>query len=393
MSDQAGPPAEFADYQFEIYLGGLSGTTPDLPFVYDELQARAREHLSPESYWYVAGSAGSGKTAEANLEALGRWRIVPRMLRDVGRRYLSTTVLGTDMPAPIMLGPVGVQSIVHDDAELATARAAAALGLPMVLSTASSTPIEDVAAALDGSPGWYQLYWPGDEELTASFLSRAEAAGYRAVVVTLDTMLLAWRPHDLTQAYLPFIQGVGLANYFSDPVFRSRLEKSPDEDVMAAVLQFQQVYSDPSTTWERLAFIREHTSLPIVLKGIQHAEDASRAADAGVNGVIVSNHGGRQVDGAIGSLEVLPEVVDAVGDRLTVLFDSGIRSGADVFKALALGAKAVLLGRPYMWGLALAGEQGVRHVLRSFLAELELTMALAGCSSVADIDRDALRSN
>jgi lactate 2-monooxygenase len=391
MTDQpSGPPSAFGNYQFEIYLGGLSGTLPELPFTYDELEARAHGQLPRAAYGYVAGSAGAGETARANRDAFQRWRIVPRMLRDVGERFLGTTVLGTEMPAPVLLAAVGVQSIVHDDGELATARAAASLGVPMVLSTASSTPMEDVAAVLGSSPGWYQLYWPGDEDLAASFLSRAEASGFRAVVVTLDTMFLAWRPRDLSEAYLPFIQGVGVANYFSDPVFRSRLEKTPDEDLMAAVLHFQQVYSDPSTTWDRLAFIREHTKLPILLKGIVHPDDARHAVAAGMDGLIVSNHGGRQVDGAIGALAALPDVLAVVGDGFPVLFDSGIRSGADVFKAIALGAKAVLVGRPYMWGLALAGEAGVRHVLRCILAEFELTMALSGYSRLDEIDPSAL---
>ena len=385
-----GPPSAFANYQYEVYLAGMAGTMPELPFSVDEMEALAKAKLSPGAYGYVAGSAGAEETARANREAFRRWQIVPRMLRDVGQRYLSTTVLGTELPAPILLAPVGVQSIVHEEAELAVARAAAALGVPMVLSTASSTPMEDVGQAMGSVPHWFQLYWPRDPELAQSFLSRAEAAGFGAIVVTLDTWLLAWRPRDLAGAYLPFLKGEGVANYFSDPVFRSRLEKPPEEDLGSAVMQFQQVFSDPTVTWANLAFLRENTKLPILLKGIQHPDDAKRAADEGVDGVVVSNHGGRQVDGAIGSLEALPGIVDAAGDRLAILFDSGIRSGADVFKALALGAKAVLLGRPYMWGLAVAGEQGVRHVIRSFLAELDLTMALSGYSRVDEVGQHAL---
>jgi isopentenyl diphosphate isomerase/L-lactate dehydrogenase-like FMN-dependent dehydrogenase len=312
------------------------------------------------------------------------------MLRDVGQRYLSATILGTEMPAPVLLAPIGVQSIVHPDAEVAVARAASTLGVSVVLSSASSRTMEEVAQAMGPVARWFQLYWPRDPELTASFLSRAETAGYTAVVVTLDTFLLAWRPRDLTGAYLPFLKGEGVANYFSDPVFRSRLDKAPEEDLLAAVMQFQQVFLNPTVTWDDLASLRGLTRLPIVLKGIQAPEDARRAADLGMDGVVVSNHGGRQVDGAIGSLDALPGVVEAAGDRLTVLFDSGVRTGSDAFKALALGAKAVLLGRPYMWGLALAGEQGVTHVLRSFLAELDLTMALAGLSRLDEIDPSAL---
>ena len=380
----------FANYQYEIYLAGLAGTLPARPFTADELQARARETLSEGAYGYVAGGASTEGTMRANRDALDRWRIVPRMLRDVSARDLSTTVLGTAMPAPMMLAPIGVQSIVHPDGELAVARAAAALGIPMVLSTAASNSMEDVASALGDSPRWYQLYWPRDTELAASFVARAEAARYSAIVVTLDTPIRAWRPRDLSQAYLPFLRAEGVANYFSDPVFRAALAKPPEEDPQAAVGHFVTLFGNPSLTWDSLAWLRERTRLPIVLKGIVHPEDARRAVDAGVDGVIVSNHGGRQVDGALGTLDALPAVVEAVGDRLAVLFDSGIRSGADAFKALALGAQAVLLGRVYMWGLALAGEEGVREVVRSFLADLDLTFALSGFTRPDELSPECL---
>ena len=250
--------------------------------------------------------------------------------------------------------------------------------------------MEEVAEAPATAPRWYQLYWPNDPELAASFLQRAEKAGYEAVVVTLDTWLLAWRPRDLEGAYLPFLKGIGTANYFSDPVFRAGLEKPPEEDLQAAVGHWIGKYSDPTVTWENLALLREATELPIILKGIQHADDARRAADEGVDGIIVSNHGGRQVDGAIGSLDALPGIVDAVPDEFPVLFDSGVRSGADAFKALALGARAVLIGRPFVWGLAVGGQEGVRHVLRGLLAELDLTLALSGYTSFDQVGPDAL---
>jgi isopentenyl diphosphate isomerase/L-lactate dehydrogenase-like FMN-dependent dehydrogenase len=294
------------------------------------------------------------------------------------------------MPAPLMLAPIGVQSIVHPDGELATGRAAAELGVPSILSTASSYTMEEVAGQMGDAPRWYQLYWPNDPELAASFLKRAEQAGYGAVVVTLDTWLLAWRPRDLEQAYLPFLKGIGTANYFSDPVFRAGLEKPPEEDLQAAVGHWVGNYSDPTVTWERLAMLREATELPIVLKGIQHPDDARRAVDEGVDGILVSNHGGRQVDGAIGSLDALPGIVDVVPDEFPVLFDSGVRNGSDAFKALALGARAVVIGRPYVWGLAVGGEQGVRHVVRGLLAELDLTLALSGHTDFADVGPDAL---
>lgn len=376
----------FASYQNEIYLGGMGGKRPELPLRHEELERRARECLSEESFGYVAGGAGSEDTMRENLEAFRRWRIVPRMLRDVAERDLSSDLLGTELSAPVLLAPVGVLSIVHDEGELAVARASSEVGVPFILSTASSHTMEEVAEAAGESPRWFQLYWPSDRELTRSFLRRAEESGYAAVVVTLDTWLLGWRPRDLSGAYLPFLEGVGTANYFSDPVFREALEKPPEEDLQAAVGHWLGVYSDPTVTWDDLAFLRESTDLPLILKGVLHPEDARRAVDAGVQGVIVSNHGGRQVDGAVSTLDALPEVVGAVPDDFPVLLDGGVRTGSDALKALALGAAAVLLGRPYVWGLALAGEEGVRHVARSLLAELDLSVALSGHTSLDGLD-------
>jgi isopentenyl diphosphate isomerase/L-lactate dehydrogenase-like FMN-dependent dehydrogenase len=380
----------FANYQNEIYLHGLAGTFPALPCEPGQLEDLARERLDPEPFGYVAGSAGTESTARANRDAFDHWRIVPRFLRDVSVRDLSRDVLGTPFPAPVALAPVGVQGIVHQEAELAVARAAGALGLPMVLSTVSSYTLEDVAAASDG-PKWFQLYWPRDRDVAASLVGRAAAAGYRALVVTLDTFILAWRPRDLSRAYLPFLARMGLANYESDPAFLAGLEKSPEEDPGGSVLRWMSMFGDPAKTWDDLEWLRELWDGPLLLKGVLHPDDARLAADAGVDGVIVSNHGGRQIDGEISSLEALPDVAAAVGDRMTVLFDSGIRTGSDVIKALALGAQAVLVGRPYVYGLGLGGEDGVRHVLRSLLAELDLSMALAGCVSLDDLGPQILR--
>jgi isopentenyl diphosphate isomerase/L-lactate dehydrogenase-like FMN-dependent dehydrogenase len=338
---------------------------------------------------YVFGGAGTEDTMRANAAAFRRWRIVPRMLRDVGQRELACTVLGTAMPAPVGLAPVGAQSIVHPDAELATARAAAAVGLPMTVSTMSSRPLEEIAAAA-GGPKWFQLYWPTDRELTASFLARAEQAGYAAVIVTVDTFMPGWKPRDLQGAWQPFLHGVGIANYLSDPVFRSRLDVAPEEDLRGAVRTFLGVFSNPRLTWEDLEFLRSRTTLPIALKGILHPDDARAAREHGIDAVIVSNHGGRQIDGEIASLDALPAIVDAVGGELEVLLDSGVRSGADVVKALALGANAVLIGRPYVWGLAHAGEAGVLAVLRALLAELDLTVALSGHTRPAQLDASLL---
>ncbi|MCO5970753.1 alpha-hydroxy-acid oxidizing protein [Actinoallomurus soli] len=371
----------YADFQFEIYLNGLNDVRPPLPTDLTRLEVLAREGLPREAYDYVAGSAGTGDTAVANREAFRHWRIVPRMLRGVTGGDLATRVLGTDLPAPVLLGPVGVLNIVHPEGELAAARAARALGVPMVLSTAASHTLEEVAEV--AGPRWYQLYWPGDRELAVSFLQRARAAGYTALVVTLDTFTLAWRPSDLDNAYLPFLRRIGIQNYLADPVFTAKAGDDP-------VLHWAGVFGNPGLTWDDLVFLREHWDGPIALKGIQATDDARRAVDAGMDGIVVSNHGGRQVDGAVAALDTLPIIAHAVGDQIEVLFDSGVRTGADVFKALALGAKAVLLGRPYVYGLALGGEDGVRHVLRCLLAELELTLRLSGHDRVADLSSDDL---
>ncbi|MEU5184847.1 lactate 2-monooxygenase [Streptomyces longwoodensis] len=368
----------WADFQYEIYLNGMSGTVPRLPTDLTRLEALAEHRLGPGPVGYVAGSAGDGSTSRANRAALERRRIVPRMLRDVNERDLSVEVLGRPLPAPLALAPVGVLSIMHPDAEPAAARAAAAHGVPYVLSSASSTPIEQVAEAMGDAERWFQLYWSKDREVTRSFLDRAKAAGFTVLVVTLDTPMLAWRPRDLDQAYLPFLHGVGTANYFTDPAFLAGLAKPPQEDPNAAVLHFLGLFADPGKTWPDLAFLREHWDGPVVLKGILHPDDAREAADAGMDGVVVSNHGGRQVAGSVAAADALPGVARAVGDRLAVLFDSGVRTGDDVVKALALGARAVLLGRPYVYGLALDGQRGVDHVIRCLLAELDLTLALSG---------------
>jgi lactate 2-monooxygenase len=375
----------FAAFQNDVYLKGLLGEPPTLPFDWRAVQAAAEQVMTPGAVGYVSGGAGAEDTMRANREAFDRWRLLPQMLKGIpAERDLSTTLLETPMPAPVLLGPVGVLSIVHAEAERAVARAAVSVGLPMVLSTASSTAMEDVQAELAGSPGWYQLYWPNDQSVAASLVHRAEQAGYRAIVVTLDTWQLGWRPRDLDTAYLPFLRGEGIANYTSDPAFQAGLT-DPD----GAVLHFLGMFNHPALSWDDLGWLRGQTSLPIVLKGIQHPDDARRAVDAGVQGVVCSNHGGRQLDGAVGSLDALPDVVTAAGD-LPVLFDSGVRTGADAVKALALGASAVLLARPWVYGLGLAGQAGVEHVLRCFLADLDLQLGLSGHGSLADLSPASL---
>lgn len=376
--------------QLEIYGSAATGKRIDLPFSFDEWEKQAREKLSDEAYWYVAGAAGGGNTMRANREAFDRVRIRQRALNDVSVRDISVEVFGQRIAAPFLLAPIGVQGILQKDGEKMTARAAAAAGIPIILSSVSSVTMEEVAQESGSNPRWFQLYPSHVKELTSSFVKRAEAAGYTAIVATVDTPALGWREQDLRLGYLPFLKADGVANYFSDPVFNSMLAKKPHEDPATAVRQFLGVFTHPAFCWEDLAWLRTITKLPILIKGIVHPDDASKAADHGVEGVIVSNHGGRQADGAIGTLDALPDVVDAVSDRITVLIDSGVRHGADVIKALALGAKAVLLGRPYAYALASHGEAGVSHLLKTFMADIDLQMGLSGQTSAAALNRSLL---
>ena len=427
--DQPGPVR-----QREVYMQGLADITPALPVSPDELEREALAAMDDEAAAYVAGGAGGESTLDANRSAFDDWAIVPRVLRNVAERERSVELFGREAAAPVVLAPVGVLSIVHEEAELAVAGAAADLGLPYALSTVSSTTMEDVAdsaraargagpATEEGSEtddgtdtepgdedseredvtddggsttagGWFQLYPSADRDLTASLIERAEAAGYEALVVTVDTPLLAWRERDVERAYLPFLAGEGLANYLTDPAFLDRLDHDPDENELAAIREFVDVFGDPTLTWDDLDWIRERTDLPVIVKGILAPEDARLAVEHGADGIVVSNHGGRQVDRAIPALDALPDVVAAVEElesSPTILFDSGIRRGSDVLIALALGADAVLLGRPYVYGLALDGADGVREVCANLLADFDLTMGLAGRADVADLDRSVLR--
>jgi len=387
------PPRTFqTGRQIGIYRAGKRIDPGFIPLAVEELERKAQSLLSAEAYDWIAGSAGGGATARANLAAFERWGIVPRMLCDISNRDFSVSLFGDRLPLPLLVAPIGVQAAAHAEGEKASAAAAAALGIPFVLSNVATFSLEEVAQAAGPGPRWFQLYWPKDPELTASFLERAKRAGYSAIVVTLDTPTLGWRERNLQLSFLPFLQGMGLANYFSDPVFRRSLARPPEEDVPAAAERYLQVFSDLSRTWKDLRALRAATDLPLVVKGIQHPDDARRALDQGVDGVVVSNHGGRQVDGSVGTLDVLPSVVDAVNDRVPVLFDGGIRRGADVFKAVALGARAVLVGRPVLWALAVGGAGGVREYLQNLAADLDLTFALAGKRRLADVGRSDLVS-
>lgn len=405
--------------QDRIYRDGVSGARPRVPTGPDELERRARRAMSRRADAYVTGGAGAETTMRANRAAFARREIVPRVLRDVGERDLTVELFGRTLPAPLLLAPIGALDLVRRGADLAVARGAAAARVPMVISNQAGAPMEEIAAV--GGPTWFQLYWSTSDELVDSFLRRAESAGCDAVVVTLDTTMLGWRPRDLDLGHLPFARGIGIAQYTSDPVFRRLVEQtvaapsagSPPKVTpqavrtlleitrnapgrfrdnlrspvpRAAVETFLRVYSRPRLSWEDLATLRSRTRLPILLKGVLHPDDARRAADAGVDGVVVSNHGGRQIDHAVASLDALPGVVDAVGDALPVLLDSGVRTGADVATAVRLGARAVLLGRPFVHGLALDGARGVAQVLQNVVAELDLVCGLAGATTPAGIE-------
>jgi lactate 2-monooxygenase len=371
------------DIQLEIYSAAAAGKRIDLPYDCDEWERRAREALTETAYWYIAGAAGMGSTMRANREAFDNVRLRNRVLNDVSSRDISAEVLGHKIPAPFLLAPIGVQGIMHPDGEKVPATACAATGIPFILSTVSSVPMEQVASIMGDSPRWFQLYPARNRDVAESMVSRAEKSGFSAIVVTLDTPALGWRAQDLRLGYLPFIDGQGLANYLTDPVFRRLLAKPPEEDPRAAVMQFLGMFANPAYTWTDIDWLRSVTKLPILLKGVVHPDDARKGIDHGINGVVVSNHGGRQLDGAAGTMDALPSVVSAASDRIDVLLDSGVRCGADVMKAVAIGAKAVLVGRPYAYAMASHGVDGVRHLIRTLMAEIDLQVALAGLTSIS----------
>jgi lactate 2-monooxygenase len=419
--------------QSEVYRAGISGTRPAVPVDQRALEDAARRALSAEAFAYIAGGAGAESTMAANRAAFDRWQVWPRPLRDVAERDLSIDFLGRRRPTPLLLAPLGVMEMAHREADLAVARAAASLGVPYTLSNQASFPMERVRDAAPDGARLFQLYWSASDELNASLLARAEDSGCEAIVVTLDTHLLGWRTRDLDLAYLPFTRGLGIAQYTSDPVFQrlvreraarpaaggSPAVKVTPKAVAAAVTiarkgaaltgtglrdsirsplprtaveTFLDVFSTPALTWDDLAKARDWTTLPIILKGIVHPDDADRAMDAGVDGIWISNHGGRQIDRSVPTLDLLPDIAQRVAGRVPIVFDSGVRGGADAAIALALGATAVALGRPYAYGLGIAGEAGVREVVRNVLAELDITLGLAGLTAIAELDRDALRS-
>jgi len=378
------------EIQGAIYLRGLGGGKPEIPTAFTQLEAHAQAKMSPEAWAYVAGGAGLESAMDANRAAFARYPIAPRMLAGAGQRDLRCELFGAQMAAPMFTCPIGVLEMMHPDADLAVARAAARLGLPITISSQASFPMEEIARANGDGARFYQLYWGKSDAVAESFVRRAEACGCKAIFITLDTVILGWRPRDLNLGFLPFLRGQGIAQYTSDPAFRALLAQTPEDNAQAAAIQFTQLFSDPALDWARIAKIRSWTKLPVVLKGIMRADDAERAVLEGYDGVYVSNHGGRQVDGGVGALAALAQVAAAVAGRVPVLFDSGVRCGADVFKARALGAAAVGIGRPYVYGLALGGDAGVQAVLEYLAAELDLTMALNGCRNLSGIDQSLL---
>ena len=415
--------------QREIFINGLAGKKPVIPFNHLKLEEKASKKLSKKAFAYIAGGAGQEHTALENRKGIDAWQIWPRMLRGVADRDMSTTLFGDKVSAPFLLSPIGVLEVAHKNADLAVAKAATDQDIPFVFSNQASVSMEKCSAAMGNGSRWFQLYWSKERDLVQSLVERAEACGCSAIVVTLDTTMLGWRPRDLELAYLPFLQGKGIAQYVSDPVFQRLLDEpkkdepqsiKPSKNLdavrnvikviksypegslinritsgrpLAAVKKFISIYTNPAISWGDLSFLREHTKLPIILKGILHPDDALKAIDHGVDGIMVSNHGGRQVDGAVSTAAVLPEVVKVVNRQSKIIVDSGIRSGTDVFKALALGADAVGIGRPYAYALAIAGEAGVNELIRNYKADFDLCMALTGCSKLSDIDEHMLHLN
>ncbi|USG64391.1 alpha-hydroxy-acid oxidizing protein [Brevibacillus ruminantium] len=375
--------------QMDIYQSGDEAAKL-LPISFEEWENRAKKILAAAPFGYVYGAAGAGNTHRANVDAFQKYRLRPRVCCDVSKLDLSISIFGTKFPVPFLLAPIGVNTILHSDGELAPAKAAAKLGVPYILSNVSSVPMEQVAETMQDGVRWFQMYPPKDHDLTKSFLKRAEASGFTAIVVTVDSTLLGWRETDLRNAYLPFLTGQGMGNYFTDPVFCSKLKEAPDKNVKEAALKALEEGNNTCFTWKELDFIREHTRLPVLIKGITHPDDAILALEHGVDGIIVSNHGGRQLDGAVATLDSLPSICEAIQGKIPIILDSGIRRGADILKAIALGASAVLIGRPYAYALAVAGETGVEEVIRHLVAETELQLAISGRSSIQEVDQSLI---
>lgn len=410
--------------QREIYIHGVAGIKPVIPVDFPSLEQAARHTLASEAFAYIAGGAGMESTMHANRSAWDKYAIVPRMLKPAGERKFTKSIFENTYPLPFFISPIGVLELAHPDGDLAVARACRRTGVPMMVSNQASHAMEVISGALDGSPWFFQLYVSRSDELVSSLVKRAEQAGAHGIVITLDTTMLGWRPRDLNLAYLPFLQGKGIAQYTSDPVFQKLCEELPPDPnkkrinlhsifslfrlagkipgpylenlkgkALDSVRTFTSIYSRPDLNWDVIEKIKSNVRLRVILKGIQHPEEAVRAMDAGIDAIYVSNHGGRQVDGAIGSIDALARISPVVNKKIPVLFDSGIRCGSDILKALALGADMVGIGRPYAYALAVAGEKGVEELILNMAADFELNMALAGVADVSLLDRSQLISS
>ncbi|TKX27085.1 lactate 2-monooxygenase-like protein [Elsinoe australis] len=393
---------EHAEYQRFNFWRSNDGEVP--PFNTDptKLEERAKERLSEGGWYYASSNAGYSTTHLANRQAFYRHRIIPRMLVDTNKRDTSHEIWGHKTSAPIGFSPIGINKIYNKDGELPVAKVAKELNLPYCLSTAGSQPIEDVGKANGEGTRFFQLYMPHDDELTVSLLKRAVDSGFTACILTVDTWQLGWRHDDVANSNYAFYHGTGAELGLSDPVFKKRLaadgidpETMPNE---AGAKWIDNVWHGRAHTWEKMPWLiktwKEMSGKPFAIKGIQSVADAKKAKEIGCDGIVVSNHAGRQVDGAIASLDALDNIVKAVGDDLYIMYDSGVRGASDVFKALALGAQFVFVGRLWVWGLSIMGDHGVRHVMKSLLADFDILLNVAGYQNVKQIigNREALES-
>ncbi|KAI9815103.1 MAG: hypothetical protein M1827_002946 [Pycnora praestabilis] len=392
---------QYALYQRENFWQANDGKTALFNTEPGKLEELAKEKLSQGGWYYASSNAGQSYTHLANRQAFYRHRIIPRMLVDTNTRDSSTTIFGHKVSAPIGFAPVGINKIYHPLGELPVAKVAKELNLPYCLSTAGSTSIEDVAEANGQGPRFFQLYMPHDDELTISLLERAYKSGFTACILTLDTWQLGWRHNDIETGNYAFYRGIGADLGLTDPVFQKRLAEDgidPKKDPQRAGAKWiDNVWHGRAHSWERMPWLIEQWkrisgSMPFCLKGIQSVGDAKKAVEIGCDGIVVSNHAGRQVDGACASLDALERIVEAVGDKTYIMYDSGIRGASDVFKALALGAKFVYVGRLWIWGLSIMGEFGVRHVMKSLLSDFDIMMNVAGFQSIEQMTKEHLES-